>query len=328
MSKFSFLNETDVGPIVAFGELLWDMLPTGAVLGGAPANFVYRSFSLGQKAYLVSALGNDKYGDDALIALQTLGFDTRFIQRNNFPTGTVAVTLADNGDASYDFQRGTAYDKIEITEGLLALVQSCSYLCFGTLGQRDAVSRATLGALVANCRGKIVCDINLRRDCFSPEAICWSLERANVLKLNDDEVTVVKSVLNFPGDGIEEFVAHLMTAYPKLEECLVTMGARGAAAFDRTGAKHEARGYQVKVADTVGSGDSFTAGYLDARLKGRDILEALTLANQIGALVATVRGGMSQIDLGKIYELIPAVDVSFGRWGDQPAPRQLQLPQP
>jgi fructokinase len=328
MSKAPFLNAIDVGPIVAVGEVLWDILPSGAVLGGAPANFIYRSFSLGREAYLVSALGNDKYGNEALIALHALGFDTQFIQRNNFPTGTVAVTLADDGDASYDFQRGTAYDKIEITEGLLALVQSCSYLCFGTLGQRDAVSRATLGALVANCSGKIVCDINLRRDCFSPESVRWSLEQANVLKLNDDEVAVVRSLLNFPGDGIEEFVAHLMTAYPKLEECLVTMGARGAAAFDRTGVKHEARGYQVKVADTVGSGDSFTAGYLDARLKGMVIAEALTFANQIGALVATVRGGMSNIDLRQIHELVPAVALTFGRDWVQQGSRPLQHPRP
>lgn len=306
------LNATDVGPIVAVGEVLWDILPSGAVLGGAPANFIYRSFSLGRQAYLVSALGNDKYGNDAFTRLSDLGFDTQFIQRNDLPTGTVEVTLALNGDATYKFKTNTAYDRIEINSGLLSLVEGCSYLCFGTLIQRDEVSRATLGALVANCKGKIVCDINLRDGCFSPESVRWSLEQANVLKLNDDEVAVVKSLLNFPGDGLEEFVAHLMAVYPKLEECLVTMGARGAAAFDRTGAKHEARGYQVKVADTVGSGDSFTAGYLDARLKGMEIPEALTFANQIGALVAAVRGGMSKIDLLQIPELIPAGQLSCG----------------
>ncbi len=280
-------------PVIGgMGELLWDMLPTGRQCGGAPANVVYHINQLGLPAFMISSVGNDADGDDLLAWLRTKNIDCRFITRNSLPTGLVTVTL-DNGIPSYEIHKPSAWDAIAVTPELLDACRNFSAFVFGSLSQRCKESqtaiRTVLDALPANCLK--VFDINLRQSFFTPETIESSLNASNVLKLNDEELAVLKDMFSF--EGSQENVVSTIAERFSLDYVILTLGANGSALYRKGNAMEF---YPIadcpKVVDTVGCGDSFLAAWLVSILTGKTPDEAMKLASEISAFVAGQKGAM------------------------------------
>jgi fructokinase len=282
--------------VVAYGELLWDLLPTSKMLGGAPANFAYRLQSLGDAVALISRVGDDPLGDEARATLRERGLPLNLLQTDKeHPTGTVPVTLTPEGIPSFIITENVAFDYIALTPEVQAVATQASLICFGTLIQRSPVSRETLHRFLELApQATRLLDINLRDGCYTREIVDDSLVWANILKLNDDEVQVVGDMLDLPADEFERFAGALFERY-RLSHCLITRGERGALGYTRDGQRVEVPGKVVKVADTIGAGDAFTAGFVHAYLKGASFEHCCVLGNTLGAAVTTVPGGMSPV---------------------------------
>ena len=288
--------ETNSTTIVAYGEALWDLLPSGPVLGGAPLNFAYRVNSLGYRGIMISQLGNDAFGDQALKQMIALGMETDFIQRtSDYPTGTVEVSLDENKNPDYFIVPGVAYDYIQHTDELDELIANANCLCFGSLIQRTDVSRKTLGKVLDRFSGKYALyDINLRKNCYTVEIVKSSMEQSNILKLNDGEMVTVAQMYGLPDSSFPEFVDGLFQKTP-LKYCVVTLGGRGAFAASNDGEKVYEPAYKVTLIDSCGSGDAFTAGFLHNLLKKKGLREACKIGNAMGAMVAEQHGATQVI---------------------------------
>ena len=287
--------------ILAYGETLWDLLPSGAALGGAPFNFAYRASSLGDRAITVTRLGRDALGREAFHRIGELGMDTRFVQWDETaPTGTVEVDLSDPNSPDFHIVPGVAYDNIELTEELLIAASQADCLCFGTLAQRTERARLTLQALLAEAgRAVKLLDVNLRKECYTAGSVASSLSEADVLKLNDQEARELNAMLEIRAGAIPAFADAMMDRW-RLSHCVVTFGERGAFAAAADGEKAYAPGFKVEMEDTCGSGDAFTAGFIHKLLQGGSLGECLRLGNALGALVATREGGTAPIALDEI----------------------------
>ena len=283
--------------IVAYGEALWDLLPTGPVLGGAPFNFAYRVNSLGNRGVIITRLGKDDNGKEAHSRMKTLGMETDFIQWDQVhPTGTVEITLGKNNEPDYFIVPGVAYDFIEPEEQLSTLVSKADCLCFGTLIQRTAVSRETLGSLIDVFQGTyILLDINLRKQCFTKETVTTSIEYADILKLNETEIIDVAGMYGIEHSSIP-FSARALLKKTGLALIVVTLGEKGAYAVSRDGEGVYAPGYKIELVDPCGSGDAFTAAFLTSILKGEELSTALQRGNALGALVAAQKGATQPVD--------------------------------
>ena len=290
--------------ITAFGEILWDLLPSGPVIGGAPFNFTHRVHELGHRGVMLSRVGEDEYGQRAVAKMQALGLETGFIQHDEqHPTGTVEVYWDENREPDYTIIPNVAYDHIAHHESLSALMQS-DCLCFGTLAQRHEDSRNTLQTLLNRFAGQYALyDINLRKDTYSLPVIQASLSRANVLKLNEDEVKVLAQMLEWPD-------ASLMTMGPKLVEqkglkyCVITLGERGVLAFSDQGEQVYVPTFQTKVVDPIGAGDAFTAGLVHSLLQKHSLTQACRFGNALGALVASQEGGTQPIQRSAVEAIL------------------------
>lgn len=273
------------------GEALWDCLPEGRKLGGAPANFAYHVGQFGWKTVVVSAIGSDALGDEILDRLADVNLEHKIV-RVPYPTGTVQVTLSGEGIPAYEICENVAWDNIPWSEELEELAKRTKAVCFGSLAQRSAVSRNTilrfLGTMDADTER--IYDINLRQSFYSLEVIEESLKRATILKLNDEEIEVVKALLQITGEP-QEVCRQLIAKYNSLRMVIVTCGAIGSYVFtaDETSYVETPK---VEVADTVGAGDSFTATFCANILKGKPIKEAHKLAVQVSAFVCTQNGAM------------------------------------
>ena len=287
--------------VVAFGEILWDILPNATVLGGAPFNFTYRIHTLGDRGIILSRLGNDKLGKRARETAESLGMDMSCIQTDDsFPTGTVEVGLDENSNPDFYIVPCVAYDHIEMSEALIASVEAADCICFGTLVQRSEQSRKTLVRLPEKApKAMKFLDINLRKECYSAETIAGSLEAADILKLNDDEVFRVAELTGIAVSSIPGFCANAMERW-NLGSCLVTLGRYGVFAASNTGEKVYLPGYEVEVVDTVGSGDAFSAGFVHEKLRGATLEAACSTGNVLGALVAARRGATSPVSREEI----------------------------
>ena len=281
-------------PVIGgMGELLWDMLPTGRQCGGAPANVVYHINQLGLPAFMISSVGNDADGDDLLAWLRTKNIDCRFITRNNLPTGLVTVTL-DNGIPSYEIHKPSAWDAIAVTPELLDACHNFSAFVFGSLSQRckesETAIRNVLDALPVSCLK--VFDINLRQSFYTPEIISASLFASDVLKLNDEELDVLRKMFSWTGNQ-EDIVKAIAKTF-SLKAVILTLGAKGSALYREGGYSMEY--YPIancpKVVDTVGCGDSFLAAWLVSILTGHSPDDAMKRASEISAFVAGQKGGM------------------------------------
>lgn len=290
------MNDDAAKTIVAVGEVLWDLLPDGARLGGALFNLAARINRLGDRALMVSRLGTDTLGDEALEAVCSLGLDTTFLLRDvAHPTGTVQVRFDEKRIPDYVIVPEVAYDYIESSDALADAVTQADCLCFGTLVQRSEPTRTALYDLLDRAEGCLkVLDINLRKDCYCRETVQYSLGHADLLKLNDDEVAVLNGLLDFSCGDAVDFCAEMMTQYP-VQHCLVTFGENGALVVSRSGEVIYEPGYRVNVVDTLGSGDAFTAGFVHRYLHGATVRRACRFGNVLGAVVATQVGGTEPI---------------------------------
>lgn len=280
--------------IVGIGEILWDVLPEGKKLGGAPSNFAYHVSQLGLASCVASAIGGDALGQEAAGTLDGKRV-THLLQRVDFPTGTVQVELDARGVPRYDIRTGVAWDNIPYTDALDALAERTRAVCFGSLAQRSPVSRETIARFLDRMpdggdRYRIF-DINLRQDFYTKEVIERSLEKCNVLKINDEELVIVNRLFGYPGIDLQDTCRTLIARYG-LRYLILTLGANGSYVFPQHGEASFCETPKVEVADTVGAGDSFTAGFCSALLRGKTTREAHRLAVDVSAYVCTQNGAM------------------------------------
>lgn len=282
--------------LVGIGELLWDILPDGKKLGGAPGNFAYHASQFGFKSEIVSAIGKDKLGDEIIENLEEKSLSS-MCERIDYPTGSVQVTLDDNGVPIYDIKENVAWDNIPFTPELEELAKNTIALSFGSLAQRNVVSRDTINQFLdampdETGRYKIF-DINLRQGFYTRETICTSMEKCNVLKINDEELVAISRMFGYPGIDLQDKCWILIAKY-KLDMLILTCGVNGSYVFTPGNVSFVATP-EVEVADTVGAGDSFTATFIASLLRGEGIKEAHLKAVRVSAYVCTQHGAMPVI---------------------------------
>lgn len=287
--------------VVGLGELLWDLFPRGKQLGGAPANFAYITAMLGDCGIAASRVGDDRLGQEALWHLKSNGLNVHHIQRDAVhPTGTVKIELDVKGQAEYVFPDAVAWDFLEFTEDWISLARSAHAVCFGSLAQRSPVSRAThrafLSALSSFAIG--VFDVNLRQSFFSSEILRDSVRFAKVLKLNHEEfprfLDMVQCPLK-PADRSDLSAARWLCKEYGIQLVCITRGPNGSLLVTAN-AQNEHPGFAVKIADTVGAGDAFTATLVHHALRGSSLASMNVAANRMGAWVASQEGAMPAPD--------------------------------
>lgn len=277
---------------MGIGELVWDMLPGGRQLGGAPVNFAYWCGRLGAEGYPVSAVGDDDLGREAFDRLAGTGLDLGYVQRNALPTGRVNVTLSGNGIPEYDIVEGVAWDALEADARTLELAAQADAVCWGSLAQRSEASRRAIAAILGATRPEClkVFDINIRQHWYSREIVTDSLRQADVLKLNEDELPLVASLLGIGKSGAET-IAELIRAF-SLRYVIYTAGADHSEIHSAEGLLSRIPTPQVEVADTVGAGDSFTAAFITSLLQGDPVAACHRKAVETAAEVCTVHGAI------------------------------------
>ena len=282
--------------LVGLGEALWDVLPEGKKLGGAPANFAYHAgqFLGSDNTVAVSALGEDRLAEETIDSLREHGLNY-LMPRVPYPTGTVQVTLDEQGIPTYDIKENVAWDNIPFSDEIQRVAANCRAVCFGSLAQRNVVSRATiqkfLDATPADCMK--IFDINLRQNFYTPEVIQESMRRCNVLKINDEELVLIGRMFGYPGLDMQNKCWLILGKY-NLDMLVLTCGTNGSYVFT-PGQMSFQETPKVEVADTVGAGDSFTGSFCAAILSGKPVAEAHRLAVQVSAFVCTQNGAMPTV---------------------------------
>ncbi len=282
--------------IVGLGEALWDVLPEGKKIGGAPANFAYHVSQFGFNSKVVSAVGSDKLGEELLARFDEKGLRYN-IEKVPYPTGTVGVELDPNGVPLYEIREGVAWDNIPFTSELETLAKQTQVVCFGSLAQRSIVTRDTISRFLEampNEKGHYkIFDINLRQGFYTKETICNSIEKCNVLKINDEELVAISRMFGYRGIDLQDKCWILLAKY-NLEILILTCGVNGSYVFT-PGSVSFVETPKVDVADTVGAGDSFTATFIVSILKGLDVRSAHMRAVRVSAYVCTCHGAMPKI---------------------------------
>ena len=273
--------------IVCFGEVLWDLLPSGKIAGGAPMNVAVHASQLGLNAIMISAVGNDELGEGITSFLLSRGLSIENIQKNEYQTGIVEVTLDAKGSPSYSIIEPVAWDFIRLTDTAKSTIQVADALVFGSLALRNEISKLTLLQLQIDSKLKIL-DLNLRKPFYSPKLTDELLRVADIVKVNDEELEMICTWFGSFGNQIDN--ASFLKARFKLKGILVTRGANGAFFIDENNEVFEHQGFKVIVNDTIGSGDSFLAAFITKWLSGETPGEALKYACAVGAFVATQKG--------------------------------------
>jgi fructokinase len=279
--------------VVGLGEVLWDVLPEGKKLGGAPANFAYHAgqFLGMDNTIAVSALGEDKLAEETIEALKEHGLND-LLPRVPYPTGTVQVQLDEQGIPTYDINENVAWDNIPFDDDIAQIARNCRAVCFGSLAQRNVVSRETiqkfLDATPADCLK--IFDINLRQQFYTQEILRESFQRCNILKINDEELVLIGRMFGYPGLDIENKCWLILGKY-NLDMLVLTCGTNGSYVFTPGHVSFQETP-KVKVADTVGAGDSFTGSFVGSILNGKSVPEAHRTAVQVSAYVCTQNGAM------------------------------------
>ena len=277
--------------IVGLGEILWDCLPEGKKLGGAPANFAFHAGLLGADTIAISAIGKDALGDEILRELDEKGLKY-LLPRVEQETGTVQVTLDSEGIPSYEIKTGVAWDNIPFLPEIEQLAEKCDCVCFGSLAQRSDVSRNTIKEFLKRTPQKClrIFDINLRQQFYTKELIHDNLLACNVLKINDEELDIVAEMFGCSDLSVEDKCRRLLEEY-QLKMLVLTCGVNGSYVFS-PGQKSFMETPKVEVADTVGAGDSFTGAFAASLLAGQTIQEAHQLAVKVSAFICTQKGAM------------------------------------
>ncbi|MDE7427045.1 MAG: carbohydrate kinase [Muribaculaceae bacterium] len=279
--------------VVGMGEALWDVLPEGKKIGGAPANFAYHVSQFGLPSCVVSAVGDDALGKEIVENFTSKGLN-QLIAEVPYPTGTVQVEIDQAGVPQYEIKENVAWDNIPYTAPLESLAGRTKAVCFGSLAQRNVVSRSTinrfLDAMPQSEDNLVVFDINLRQGFYNKEILCNSMERCNIMKLNDEELVIISRMFGYPGIDLQDKCWILLGKY-NLKMLILTCGINGSYVFTPGHVSFQPTP-SVEVADTVGAGDSFTAAFIASILKGKTVPEAHALAVQTSAYVCTKKGAM------------------------------------
>jgi fructokinase len=279
--------------VVGLGELLWDLFPAGKQLGGAPANFAYISSLLGEEGIPASRVGQDELGAEALRRLGTLGLSTEYIQQDaDRPTGTVRVEVDLAGQPRFEITEFVAWDFLDWTHSWQDLAGRADAVCFSTLAQRSEHSRSAMHSFLLAMRPEAlrVCDINLRQNFFNAQVVSESMKLATIVKLNHEELPRVMRLLDVECRNEEKASRNLLLSYD-LQLICVTRGNHGSLLIS-CNERSEHPGFTVRVADTVGAGDAFTAALVHGYLQGKSLAEINENANRVGAWVASEVGGM------------------------------------
>ena len=279
--------------VVGMGEALWDILPEGKKIGGAPANFAYHVSQFGFPSCVVSAIGDDALGKEIIENFTSKGLD-QLIAEVPYPTGTVQVEIDQTGIPLYDIKENVAWDNIPYTEHLDALAKRTKAVCFGSLAQRNVVSRETinhfLDTMPKDDDSLVVFDVNLRQGFYNKEILCKSMQNCNILKINEEELITVSRMFGYPGIDLQDKCWILLGKY-NLKMLILTCGINGSYVFTPGNVSFQPTP-KVEVADTVGAGDSFTAAFIASILKGKSVTEAHTIAVKTSAYVCTQKGAM------------------------------------
>ena len=279
--------------VVGMGEALWDVLPEGKKIGGAPANFAYHVSQFGLPSCVVSAVGDDDLGREIIENFTAKGLK-QLIADVPYPTGTVQVEIDQSGVPQYEIKENVAWDNIPYTERLESLAERTTAVCFGSLAQRNVVSRNTINRFLdvvsRNEVNLIVFDVNLRQGFYNKEILCNSMKRCNILKINDEELVTVSRMFGYPGIDLQDKCWILLGKY-NLKMLILTCGINGSYVFTPGNVSFQPTP-KVEVADTVGAGDSFTAAFISSVLKGKSVSEAHSLAVRTSAFVCTEKGAM------------------------------------
>lgn len=280
--------------VVGIGEVLWDRFPGGKRLGGAPANFAYHAAQLGHEGLAVSAIGPDKLGADIIAQLDRHGLPYH-LDRVPYPTGTVDVDLSNPNAPVYTINTRVAWSHIPFTDELRSIAQNCKAVCFGSLAQWGRESRVSIRRFLDSCPAHClkICDINLRQHYFTKASLRESLHRADILKLNEDELDVITRLFGYKMAGEELLCRRLMRAYG-LKMVILTKGIDGSIVLWKGGSSFQGTP-KVKVVSAVGAGDSFTGAFIGSYLRGASIAEAHAVAVRVSAYVCTQKGAMPVI---------------------------------
>lgn len=273
------------------------MFPNRRTIGGAPANFAYHTSQLGLDSYIVSAVGNDVLGDEAENVLKSKGLKS-YILRTDYPTGAVTISLNEYGVPKYDFQEQVAWDNIPFNEELVQLAKRTSIVCFGSLAQRNAKSRSTirqfLKAVPDTDKTFKVFDINLRQNFFNKELLNDSLKLCNILKINDEELSIVSRFLDLnDSSNTQKQCLALLKRY-NIRMVILTCGTNGSYVVLPESVSFRDTP-KIKIGDTVGAGDAFTAAFFSALSYGKNITEAHELAIEVSAYVCSQHGSMPML---------------------------------
>ena len=279
--------------VVGMGEALWDVLPEGKKIGGAPANFAYHVSQNGLRSCVVSAVGDDTLGNEIVDNFTSKGLN-QIIARVPYPTGTVQVEIDQAGVPQYEIKENVAWDNIPFSDEIRTLAANTRAVCFGSLAQRNVVSRETinsfLDAMPRDNERLVVFDVNLRQGFYNKEILCNSMQRCNILKINDEELVTVSRMFGYPGIDLQDKCWILLGKY-NLKMLILTCGINGSYVFTPGNVSFQPTPV-VEVADTVGAGDSFTAAFISSLLKGRSVADAHSRAVQTSAFVCTRNGAM------------------------------------
>jgi fructokinase len=291
------MYQPDHHPVVCFGEVLWDILPTGTVPGGAPMNVAYHLHKQNKNPALITRIGKDEKGTELLAIFSNHGVCTDYFQVDEqHETGKVYAHLNEKNEATYEIVQPVAWDFISLEPAHLALVEQASFFVFGSLACRNETSRHTLFQLLEKAKTKVL-DINLRAPHYNRPLLEELLSRADILKLNDQELELLGSWYGTNGD-FESGISAIGDRF-QIPLIVVTCGADGAVLYDGQHF-HQQKGIEVAVADTVGSGDAFLAGLLSQMMNGASYPAALEYANKLGAFIATKKGACPEYQVGEI----------------------------
>jgi fructokinase len=311
------LTLTEPHLILGIGELLWDVLPEGTRLGGAPANFSVMAGRLGNHAAVLSRIGRDDLGREAVHLLDPLPSDTSFLQIDpSHETGRVTVSL-NEGQPAYTIHHPAAWDFMELTDEWVRLAERADAICFGSLAQRSIESRQTIQTLAAQASSRCVriFDVNLRPPFFSSEVIQESLELATVFKMNDTEVPQVLALLGMPAednvyeDSLRRSAERLLMEFPTLQMVAITCGWNGSLLVTPD-QWHRHAGFSIKVGDTIGAGDAFTAALAHYLLRGAELPVLNEAGNRWGSWVASQSGAMPRLTEAQRGEIESAIELS------------------
>ena len=290
--------------IVGLGEILWDMFPSGKVIGGAPANFAYHVRELGESSVVVSSVGNDELGREIISGLENNDMSTDFLYIDkNHPTGVVFAEINKEGKPSYLIQERVAWDYIPTSKLLRELAFKSAAVCFGTAAQRSQLSRMTIQTFVGLMEQDSirVFDINLRQNFYSQDVIETSLSLANVLKLNVNELSVVKKLLRLNGD--EKKILNELSRKYSLNLIALTRGREGSILFTE-GKTSNHEGHKINVEDTVGAGDAFVAGLVTGMLRGYELDDLHNKANRVASYICSKHGATPSLtnEIRKLFK--------------------------